>query len=343
MSNSRVVWIISEGSPGHVSQSVGLASALAERISLTVQRLECRPRLNGMGRSLVRAWMGRSRILPTWFLRRWIGLSAEPAERPDFILSSGGKSVFAGRCLALKYGVPYVFVGERKPYDSGWFHTVLTPSPYEHGANDLSIELIPTQITRGVCARAAAAWPDRPEGPLWAMIIGGSSVSHVYTPADWDRLAEGLNTLARRAGIRWLLTTSRRTDPEADVCLRARLQSDLVADAVWWSTKPEKKMAAYLGAAERVWVTQDSVTMVTEAVCSGRPVVVLRPECVVMKPRSFMSAYLERLEENGRIRRLRIVDLMTEDALQAGPSFSSNIPGSPVDAVAAMVQERLKF
>ncbi len=312
---ARVVWIISEGSPGHASQSVGLAEALAAHEPLHVERLECRPRLNGAARAFVRLWMGRSgRPLPDWVLRRWLRLeSPASAAKPGLILSSGGKSVFAARSLAVKYGVPYVFLGERKPYPSEWFHTVFTPSAAEAGVNDVRIEMIPTQITREAVGRAAAAWTERPAGRLWAMVIGGASVSHRYTMADWDALAAGMNALARREGIRWLVTTSRRTGAEAEARLRAALAPETVAAAVWWAEKPEKKMSAFLGAAEQVVVTQDSVTMVTEAVASGRPVLVVRPEVTVFAKGSFLPGYFTCLEAARRIARARISDLAEFD------------------------------
>ena len=86
---------------------------------------------------------------------------------------------------------------------------------------------------------------------------------------DWAR------KLARREGIRWLVTTSRRTGKEVEAKLRGLLPPEVVADAVWWCHLPEKKFPAYLGAAEVIWVTQDSVSMVTEAVAAGKPVVVI--------------------------------------------------------------------
>jgi len=118
-----------------------------------------------------------------------------------------------------------------------------------------------------------------------------------------------MNTLARREGIRWLVTTSRRTGAEAEARLRAGLDSAVVAAAVWWAEKPEKKMQAFLGAAECVFVTQDSVTMVTEAVASGRPVVVVRPELTVFPNNSFAIDYFMRLEASRRIARSRIVSI----------------------------------
>jgi mitochondrial fission protein ELM1 len=325
-----VVWIISEGSPGHISQSEGLVVALAKLTNLEATVVETRPRLKGIVRTLVRFWMGRrGKALPSKFLTRWLGCEVpRGAPRPDFIVASGGKSVFAARSLAVQFGLPLVFIGERKPYPSEWFHTVFTPSARETGANDVQIEMIPTQVTKASVERAAGTWADRPTGRLWAMVIGGTSVSHRYAASDWDELAAGMNVLAHREGIRWLLTTSRRTGAEAEARLRAGLDQSVLAAAVWWAEKPEKRMSAFLGSAERVAVTQDSVTMVTEAVASGRPVMVMRPADVRFPRGSFMPDYLANLEAAGRIMRISMADI----SAAATPAEYFHLRREPVEA-----------
>lgn len=300
----RVIWIISEGSPGHVSQSEGLVAALGQRMSLETHVIQTRPRFGGFVRTLVRAWMGqRGERLPDRFIKRWLGCEIQ-APAPDLIVTSGGKAVFAARSLALKYGVPLVFLGERKPYPSCWFHTVFTPSPFETDANDVSVEMIPTGITPASVEAAAAAWVEKPAGELWAMIIGGTSSTHGYAAADWKLLGEKLNQLAQTHGIRWLVSTSRRTGEAAEAILRQTIDPRRIAAAVWWAEKPEKRLAAFLGSAAWIFATQDSVTMVTEAVASGRPVVVTRPERVIIQPTSFLSGYFTRLEKASRIARI---------------------------------------
>ncbi len=305
----RVVWIISEGSPGHTSQSQGLVASLAQRIDLESVIIQTRPKLNGFARQLVRLWMGNWGF-PDHFIKHWLRCEI-PVSKPDLIITSGGKAVFAARSLALKTGAPLVFLGERKPYPSEWFHTVFTPSPLEIGRNDVTIEMIPTQVTRESVEKAAAAWIERPAGRLWAMVIGGTSVSHRYVAADWDALAASMNALAQREGIRWLVTTSRRTGAIAEARLRASLSLDVLAANVWWADKPEKKMHAFLGAAECVVVTQDSVTMVTEAVASSRPVLVVKPQTVVFRKQSFIPKYIEALVTSKRIDTLDIASLAT--------------------------------
>ncbi len=307
----RVVWIISEGSPGHISQSEGLVAGLAGMIDLESLVIQTRPRLNGFARGLVRRWMGqKGRALPNRFLERWLrcGLPSGSSE-PDLIVASGGKAVFAARSLAVRFSVPLVFLGERKPYPSEWFHTVFTPSPVECGVNDVPLEMIPTQINRELAQRAAKNWPEHPGGRLRAMVIGGSSPTHRFQMSDWDDLGAAMNAMARSEGIRWLVTTSRRTGAEAEARLRAALAPEVVAAAVWWADHPERKMSAFLGAAECAVVTQDSVTMVTEAVASGRPVLVVYPEETLFPPTSFLPAYFGNLEVKRRIKRMTVQTL----------------------------------
>lgn len=302
----RSVWIVSEGSPGHISQSAGLVAALGEKLEIRTAVVETRPRFGGFLRRLVRWKMGAAGnpLSPAFMKNR---LACEPpAGAPDLLVASGGKSVFAARSLAARHGVPLVFLGERKPYPSAWFHTDFTPSPFESGANDVQIEMIPTAVTRRAVEAAAGNWPEKPVGKLWAMIIGGASTSHHFTAKDWRGLAAAMNALAAEHGIRWLVTTSRRTGAEAESVLRQQLAPEFVAKAIWWSENPEKRVAAFLGAAIWVFVSQDSVTMVTEAVAAGRPTVVFRPESVTLKPTSFLRGYFDRLETARRIHRLPI-------------------------------------
>lgn len=300
----RVVWFISEGSPGHVSQSEGLIAALTERIELESQMIQTRPQFGGFFRKLIRLWMGSNgKTLSDNFLKRRLQCEI-PGTKPDLIVTSGGKAVFTARSLAVKFGVPLVYLGERKPYPSAWFHTVFTPSPFESGSNDVPIEMIPTGITPEKVTAAAKAWDARPAGNLWAMILGGASASHDYSDADWKLLGEKMNALAEKHDIRWLISTSRRTGRHAEEILRQTLDSKHIARAVWWAEKPEKMLAALLGSAAWVFVTQDSVTMVTEAVASCRPVVVTMPAATRLKPTSFLLGYFGRLEKLRRIVRI---------------------------------------
>jgi mitochondrial fission protein ELM1 len=225
------------------------------------------------------------------------------------IILSGGKAVFAAKSLATKYRAPLVFIGERKPYPSNWFHTVLTPSEYERDSNDIALRKIPISITFAQLEQAANAWTEKPDGRLWTMVLGGKSLSHRYSESDWKSLGHGMNQLAERHGIRWLIASSRRTGIDAEKWLSEIIQPKHLAEAAWWAQSSSGQLHAYLGAAERVFVTQDSVTMVTETtVCKSTPVV-LAPADVNFPDKSFLPHYFKALEEDGQIVRKKISEL----------------------------------
>lgn len=303
----KTIWIVSEGSPGHVSQSVGLVEAMKARVAVKPVQVFGRTTAPGWARSLIRVYMGKEgRALPSWLLPKVAKIEIpDDAPAPDLIVSSGGKTVFAARSWAQNFDVPFVFIGLRKPFPPNWFHTVVTHIAAEsQEPNALFVNLIPTPVTPTFIATKGVL-----ERNTWAMIIGGTSRSHRFKKKDWIGIAEAMNTLAHREGVRWLLTTSRRTGVEAEFVLRQKLNPDVLRDAIWWSEQPRRELYQFIARSEVLCVTQDSVTMLTEAICSGKPVVAVYPAGYSAKDASFKEDYFQRLEKERRIARLTTIDL----------------------------------
>jgi mitochondrial fission protein ELM1 len=273
--------------------------------------VEARESIRGWLRSSIKFTMKiRGGALSESFLRKIADINIpEDAGSPDLMICSGGKSVFAAKALSVKHSAPLVFIGERKHFPADWFHTVVSPVPSESADNAIDVELIPTGVTPAMIAGRAPA-----ENGIWCMIVGGASRSHHFKEADWHALAEGMNALAERNNIRWLLTTSRRTGADVESIIRDTLNDGVTADAIWWSEKPRRELYDFMARSELLCVTRDSVTMVTEAVSSGKPVVTLYPDEVVFAADSFLPAYFERLENNRRMMGMSADELKSADA-----------------------------
>src|SRR5262249_51919797 len=82
-------------------------------------------------------------------------------------------------------------------------------------------------------------------------------------------LADQLASLARRHGAGLLVTPSRRTGAAGERILRERLAE---VPAYIWDGSGENPYFAMLALADAVIVTEDSVSMVTEAASTGKPV-----------------------------------------------------------------------
>ena len=95
---------------------------------------------------------------------------------------------------------------------------------------------------------------------LWLMACGGDGAGKTYNPRHWQALGGWMNALAARNGVRWLVSTSRRTGRSGEQALRAALKPAHTAYAVWWSIREERMLGDLMGAAERLFVTVDSMS-----------------------------------------------------------------------------------
>jgi mitochondrial fission protein ELM1 len=303
----KIIWIFNEGSPGHLSQSIGFCDVLKQLYPVQVVEVFGRTTLRGWQRHLLRFLIGKNgRPISLGWLSRIADIRVpENLETPDLIVSSGGKSVFAAYAYALFYQIPYVFIGERKPYPSQWFHAVFSPSADEVDEKTHLLDLIPTPASGQLRGLNGG-----PENRTWCMIIGGRSRSFPFCRQDWAVLAQRMNQLAERENIRWLVTTSRRTGLEAERVLQRELNPDIIKDAIWWAAEPRRELYSFMSRSERLFVTQDSITMVTEAIASGCPVVTIRHPRVKFSRKSFLPGYYKRLIEKKYIQSVLLGELV---------------------------------
>jgi len=150
----------------------------------------------------------------------------------------------------------------------------------------------------------ARALPPADKDAPWLVLIGGNGAGYEYSQGDWMALAQGLAAISRRFGVRWLLTTSRRSGVEAESILRDNLANEIVLEAVYYGTTPRPVVREFLSRCQGVLVTEDSLTMVAEAIYSGRPVATLRPRH--SSPEGNDALALERYETLGLINRLEL-------------------------------------
>ena len=105
--------------------------------------------------------------------------------------------------------------------------------------------------------------------PWVAVLVGGRSKAFDL-PAERARaLADEIAGAAAAQGGSLLVTFSRRTPAEAKAAMRDRF----AATPAWvWDGEGDNPIAGFLGAADHVVVTADSINMVAEAAATGAPV-----------------------------------------------------------------------
>jgi len=120
-------------------------------------------------------------------------------------------------------------------------------------------------------AKRFASQVDPLPHPRITVLLGGESQAFSFPPEDAATFGAKLAALAKASGGALLVTPSRRTraDSVADL---SRAFKD-VPHIVWDGTG-DNPYFAFLGLADAIVVTEDSVNMVTEAAGTGKPVYV---------------------------------------------------------------------
>jgi hypothetical protein len=130
------------------------------------------------------------------------------------------------------------------------------------------------RVTPARLASAAHTWAERfshlPR-PYIGMLVGGHSGPYTLDVPTATRLAQQANHLARQQGASLLVTTSARTPATATTALLSTL--DCPAYVYHWSPDTENNpYYGYLALAEAFIVTGESVSMLTEACATQKPV-----------------------------------------------------------------------
>jgi mitochondrial fission protein ELM1 len=128
-----------------------------------------------------------------------------------------------------------------------------------------------TRSRLDLAASAAQHTVDGLSGPYVALIVGGSSGPYIFSRRVARRLGREASALARKLGASLLVTTSARTGRRATRALEVSIDVPYRL----YQYRPHDSgnpYQAWLGVADAVIVTADSMSMLAEACTTGRPV-----------------------------------------------------------------------
>ena len=240
--NALVVWRLTDGKPGHESQSLGLVEAFADRVETEMRTL----RAPGVMASLGCLCTGG------------FPLAASHPD-PDLIIGAG-HATHLGLVAARRARGGRAIVLMTPTLPRRCFDLCLIP---EHDQPPASDDII---VTRGALNRIRPR--KRAQQDLGLILVGGPSRHFAWR--DDDVIQQIAQLLQAEAATPWTLTTSRRTPPALAERLlgmgdkRLRVLPFEETSAGW--------IAEQLDRAGSVWVSEDSASMVYEALTSGAAV-----------------------------------------------------------------------
>ena len=195
---------------------------------------------------------------------------------PDLVICSGrGAEAVAFWLKQQNPALRIVFIGT--PWsDLARFDLVVTTPQYRlPQAENVLHNLLPVHdVTPQRIAIDAARWNIKlgllPR-PFTAVLVGGASGPYLFTPDAATRLGREASAIARAEGGSLLITTSARTGEKATEALLAAIDVPRFVYR-WGRDTTDNPFHAFLGLATRIIVTADSISMMSEASSTGKPV-----------------------------------------------------------------------
>ena len=264
----RTAWIVSPGQVGMKAQCRGLAEALG----LAYEFKDIRFRAPY-------AWLPERFLIANPFAMLAADSPRLDPPWPDVAITLGSRCAPIGVAMKRASGGKVVAIHVQRPgLPVAWLDAVVAPwHDRVRGANVIETEAALHHVTPAKLAEAAERW--RPvfahlPRPLVGVVLGGSNGLRRYRFSEGAvaRLDANLRTLAA-SGAGLAVTTSRRTDPPARAKLlaAARELGGFAYDALGSGENP---YLGILALADALVVTEDSVSMTSEALSTGKPVLV---------------------------------------------------------------------
>src|SRR5579864_2292121 len=262
-----LVWVLHDGKAGMASQSLGLAEATG--FSFIEKAL-----------TIYRPW--------TWLPPQlWVAPLAAVSDAghrleppwPDLVIACGRNAAMpalairrasGGRTIAAQVQDPRVGHDE--------FDLMVVPGHDRlRRTNVINSKGALNRVTADKLAAESRRFPELAAlpRPVLGVLIGGSNRAYRLTLRRIAEIADTIAETVRRRGGSIVLTPSRRTGDAGIALLRQRLAG---LPASIWDMKGDNPYYAYLANADAFLVTVDSVSMVSEAAATGKPVHIIELE-----------------------------------------------------------------
>jgi len=312
----NVCWVLTTGEAGMRSQALGLAEAVG--LPIEEKRIAVR-----------RPWA----FLPGGVLPMPLSALDPSGDRlappwPRLVISCGRRSV--GAALAVKRfsgGTTRAVHVQNPKYGRSKFDLVIAMAHDRiDGPNVMTTQLALHGVTPERLAEARRIWRGKlgaGNSPFLGVLIGGDSVHYRLTTETTEQLIRVLQRAYAAHGIRAVITPSRRT---------AEVTKQAIANAIaaepfgrLWDENGDNPFYGILGLADRLIVTAESVSMVSEAVASGRPVHVLPLQGRSTRHEAFLKGVLS----DGLVSRIE-GDEIDWNFNGAGPVYPTAAPAARI-------------
>ncbi|MEB1610972.1 ELM1/GtrOC1 family putative glycosyltransferase [Xanthomonas campestris pv. campestris] len=281
-----LTWAVSDGRAGNARQAEALAQAL-HAAPVTALHLQART-----------PWRWAApRLLPGAQAAFGPGFARQLQQPPALAIGCGRQAALATRLLRAR-GSRVVQLLDPRLDPRHWDLLIVPEHDGLRGANVLTLlgSLHPVDDAWLAAGRAAFVALGALPGPRVALLIGGPTAQLPWTTEALAALCTQLRAQVLAAGGSLLVTTSRRTPPEAIATLR---KTHAGLPGLLWCDERDgpNPYAGLLGWADAIVASADSVNLLSEACATRAPVAA----AFAAQAQGRVATYLRALQAHGRL------------------------------------------
>ncbi len=290
--------LLTDGKPGHENQSIALCQHLGLETETVTVSYSQKP-AKGLSYLLDRLGIHTANIfqMSPEVKSRKSKVKGHPSSTFDVVVSTGSTTFYPNKVIARKLGIPNVAILNPKGYRLN-FSAVLCPA-YDHPPKRGNI----TELPLNLCAADESFFTKKaeeflqkhqPERPATGFIIGGSNA---VSTLDADGLKSRLDqAFEQTEGCERWVTTSRRTPKEVEAVIEALPFDYRLIN----SSDPYNPVPAFIQLCDRLFVTSDSASMVSECASFGSAKVEILMNRQLKTPNKF-EELIQGLETRGAV------------------------------------------
>lgn len=302
--NSLNILIVSDGKKGHEDTSFSIINAIQDiyNIKINLNKIRVKIRLKLLLKVLniiIRnSLLKRLIIKYDFFINLFYKFDRKLSncDQYDFIVSSGGDTVYYNIYLSSKLKVKNIFASRIKKINTENFFLIISTFEKEQSKNTIYLDFPPLekQLDNSLLTFEKEI---NSEKEIVALLIGGNGAGYKYSINDFRELISNFVFFLESNDLNGLITTSRRTLEHNDLILKDTIDNidkdNRIKYSIFFNLQPEYLLGNYLYVADYIFVTEDSGSMITESILTNKPVYTLIPR--YHKPENLYNKFVYKI------------------------------------------------
>ena len=272
---------LSEGVAGHDGQVLGVIKTLRDAgYDVSTKTVSVRWKIHFL-RGLLRLLSRKLSKYPNFISRKLILFCYKFASvhEVDVIISGGANLAPLNLAISKTLKVKNIHLSTPRDWKISDFSAYITSSKVSTSPSNLVPEIVPNQFDPKTCKELGTKFISEKgiEGIKFSLLVlGGDGIGYTYTKREWIELIDNFSSFCETKESNPLFITSRRTPKEVENLIKERFEVSM--SVLFHSEKARGKFDHLLYLAHDIFVTEDSSTMISEAISSGKKVASIFPQ-----------------------------------------------------------------